>query len=541
MKSKEMNRRRFSDAISTQHKIIDVLKMLFCVDLLRFAIIKNHQPLARRSQSKIVNYLSVVFVLCIVFTSCKKSPFLELSSKELLFTTEADYKFINVSCRSAFSVQSSSSWCIATSIYPSPVSNLKVSVDANRTVGEERTAMITVTCDGITDEITVKQLAKTPFLEVKADPISFYYESSIKAIPCSTNLSVKTVSSDPSWCTAEVVNNNSEIEIRATRNADENERTATITITAGKMQPVQIEVKQDPGALPIGGVPLAGIKGTYAAPPLNSDGSINMEKLLDELKGLNANTYHWLIAYNKFFGLDYVKKFLPMAARENINVWVTILPPTEQPRLGWSEPYRLDFEKWAEELATLSLMHKSLTAWSIDDFSATGNQYPFTPTYVSTLVGKMKAINPNFKFVPCVYYPHITNVYAEKHIPLLDGILYPYPASLGFSEEDPNLIEKLQDLSLMEKEIEEVRGKIKRDIPIIIDLYATAHRQSALTTPEYITAAIESGMKSAEGIMIYCHPNPVTDAAKYKAISEAFGKNVPDFWRMKKRQTFTGN
>ncbi len=260
---------------------------------------------------------------------------------------------------------------------------------------------------------------------------------------------------------------------------------------------------------------LSGVKATYAAPPLNDNGSINMNKLLKELKDLHANTYHWLIAYNEYFGLEQVKRFLPMAARENINVWVTILPPSEQPALGWSEPYRLDFEKWAEELATLSLAHKNLVAWSVDDFGQ--NQNFFTPAYVGQFTRKAKGINPNFKFVPCIYYSYIKNVFVEKYISLFDGILFPYRA-----ESDGG---NLKDPSLVEKEITEIRSRIKTDIPIILDIYATGHSSLGETTPEYIATILELGMKSADGITIYCHQNPVTAAGKCKIIRETFSKN----------------
>ena len=229
---------------------------------------------------------------------------------------------------------------------------------------------------------------------------------------------------------------------------------------------------------------------------------------------MHANTYHWLIAYNEHFGLAQVERFLPLAARENINVWVTILPPSEQPALGWSEPHRLDFEKWAEVLASLSLKHKNLVAWSVDDFGH--NQSFFTPAYMSQFVGKAKEINPDFKFVPCVYYSQITDGFVKKYISFLDGILFPYRA-----ESDKA---NLQDSGLIEKEIAEIRYKIKKDIPVILDIYASGHSSLGNTTSEYVAAALESGLKSADGITIYCHQSPQTAPGKYHVIGEAFKK-----------------
>ena len=181
----------------------------------------------------------VIFVLCVVFTSCKdRSSLLELSSKELLFTPESGYQSINVACRGAFNAISSSPWCIVGIASPF----LKVSVSANETPGKERMAKIAVTCGNITDEVTVKQLANMPFLDVENDKIYFSCEQNTKSISCSSNETVEIASSDRSWLSAEKLGNN--IVIQATKNTGR-ERTAHITVSAGKATPVEIDVKQE--------------------------------------------------------------------------------------------------------------------------------------------------------------------------------------------------------------------------------------------------------------------------------------------------------
>ena len=82
---------------------------------------------------------------------------LELSTKELIFTAKESYQFITVTSNSEFTAKSSLPWCV-TSSFDYKRDNLKIAVTKNETT-EERTAEITVTCDGLTRMVTVKQQA----------------------------------------------------------------------------------------------------------------------------------------------------------------------------------------------------------------------------------------------------------------------------------------------------------------------------------------------------------------------------------------------
>ena len=55
----------------------------------------------------------------------------------------------------------------------------------------------------------------------------------------------------------------------------------------------------------------------------------------------------------------------------------------------YSEPFRLDYGRWAEEIARLSLQHTNLTGWVIDDFYA--NHAVFTPPQSATCKSGLKA------------------------------------------------------------------------------------------------------------------------------------------------------
>ena len=103
-----------------------------------------------------------------------------------------------------------------------------------------------------------------------------------------------------------------------------------------------------------------------------ADGHVDADALLARLKELGVTTYYWLIWHAPTDWED-LKLFLPKARAADMAVWVYLVPPTESPPLYgslYSEPYRLDYLRWAEEIARLSLQFPNLTAWVMDDFYA---------------------------------------------------------------------------------------------------------------------------------------------------------------------------
>src|SRR5436190_1053985 len=123
-----------------------------------------------------------------------------------------------------------------------------------------------------------------------------------------------------------------------------------------------------------------GTLGTYDGEPRLPNGRVDAQKLVSELTDLHANTYNWLIWHAKTDWED-LKLFLPQARKNQINVWVTLVPPSESPPkygANYSEPFRLDYARWAKEIAQLSVREKNLVAWSLDDFSSANTDF-FTP------------------------------------------------------------------------------------------------------------------------------------------------------------------
>lgn len=255
------------------------------------------------------------------------------------------------------------------------------------------------------------------------------------------------------------------------------------------------------------------VLGTYAALPRLSNGRADIDKLIEQLKDLNANTYNWLIWQNENDWAD-LQLFLPVALKNRIAVWVSLVPPSEsKPIAKWSsEPYGLDYIRWSEEIAKLSLQYPNLVVFSIDDF--VHNLKTYTPEYLGKMMDEIDRINPSLQFIPCSYYRQITPDFATKYAPYLDGLLFPYRAE----SEGGNL----KNGSLVDAEIERLRTLFNGEMPIYIDVYLTAHSRLGASSPSYVEEVIRRGKEHADGVLIYTHPNPVSDAEKYLIVKTEF-------------------
>jgi len=164
----------------------------------------------------------------------------------------------------------------------------------------------------------------------------------------------------------------------------------------------------------------------YDAELRGTDKRVDASLLVNRLTELGITTYYWLIWHEKTDWED-LKLFLPKAAEKHISVWVYLVPPTEGPPHGYpaSEPFGLDYPRWAEEIARLSMTHINLTGWVIDDFYV--NHQLFTPAYIRALQDRAKAINPRLTFLPLMYFPEITLEFAASYGPVIDGVVVAYP------------------------------------------------------------------------------------------------------------------
>ena len=248
-------------------------------------------------------------------------------------------------------------------------------------------------------------------------------------------------------------------------------------------------------------------------------GRVDTDRLVNELVAIKANTYNFLVwrATNDW---EDFKLFLPKARQHNINVWITICPPSESPprTRHYSEPFRLDYLRWAREIATLSLQEPNLKAWSIDDFIY--SRSTFTLDYVTQMVNGAHKINPRLAFVPCLYYGNVTPKLAENYRPLVDGVLFPYRHEAGKMN--------LSQWDTLEPEITRIKTRFGGDIPVFVDVYATKHSQLNDSSPEYVEQVMKISRAKADGVFIYCHQYEDSSPGKYHVIKRLFGNWVDE-------------
>ena len=177
----------------------------------------------------------------------------------------------------------------------------------------------------------------------------------------------------------------------------------------------------------VGASPLHDVIADYDAELRQPGGRVDVDAMVARLKALGVTSYYWLI-WHAPTDWDDLKLFLPKAAQAGIEVSVFLVPPSESPphtNRVYSEPFRLDYPRWAEEIAQLSLQHPNLTGWVMDDFNQ--NHALFTPAYVREMQARAKKINPHLVFLPAIYYGEITPRFVNQYREVIDGVVAAYP------------------------------------------------------------------------------------------------------------------
>lgn len=259
------------------------------------------------------------------------------------------------------------------------------------------------------------------------------------------------------------------------------------------------------------GVALGSI-GTFGRPPRFANNRIDVRTLLAEVVDIGANTYHWQISTGEN-DFDDLKAFLPLAQQAGIKVWVTVMPPS----LARTRPmYCINFERWAKDIATLSLQYPNLVAWSIDDFGH--NPDFFSNYYMGLIIPAALNVNPKLAFIPCIYYGQSTPVFVKRFKPFIDGVLFPF--------RNESVEANLQTTSTVVAEIEKMREWYGPEIPIVLDVYASGHSRLGQCTTEYVEAIVDAGLKAADGVHIFCHQDPTKYPEKYAVLKRYFPKGM---------------
>ena len=258
---------------------------------------------------------------------------------------------------------------------------------------------------------------------------------------------------------------------------------------------------------------LVGTLGDYDAEPRTPEGRVDIPRLLEQIETAHMNMYDFLVWHAETDWEDF-QLFLPEAKEAGIKVWVTLCPPSEQGGgYPYSEPYRLDFIKWADEIGKLAEEHDHLVAMVIDDFWSGGNRELYTPEYILELVQTLRAHSPNVAFLPTIYWPTVGDEgWIDDYGPLIDGIVFPYC--------------EYETGDALEEQLAACREWIGPDKFLLVNVYAAGSGGQANTpdrTEEYMRKTLTVSREHADGVRIYCLPKgELLEDHRYRVSAELY-------------------
>ncbi|MBC7320551.1 hypothetical protein H5T89_07875 [bacterium] len=254
------------------------------------------------------------------------------------------------------------------------------------------------------------------------------------------------------------------------------------------------------------------IIGDYDLELRDSDRRLDAVRLVERLKKLKVNTYAYLIWHSSYDWNDLVDAFIPLAQKENINVIVYLVPPSEPPS---PKPYEYDYIKWAEAIGELSRRYPNVIGIAIDDFNY--NISFFTRAYLKEIKSKATSINPSLKLFTVSYYRDITDKFLDQYGDIIDGVIFPF-------RNEPNI--DTVTVSTLDPQVRAVRATLGDNLFLIIMVYASK-LSSASVPPDvrYINETVKISLDLikegvADGIITYCLPKENEEDERYKIIRE---------------------
>lgn len=190
----------------------------------------------------------------------------------------------------------------------------------------------------------------------------------------------------------------------------------------------------------------APVLGDYDAELRLPSGHVDNQLLLQRLQDMHANTYYYLIWHRPTDWED-LQAFLPLARQAGIQVWAYLCPPSESGgNMPYSEPFRLDYARWGQEIGKLSLQYPNLVGWVIDDFWTNLKPGVFSSDTVREFVKAGKDANPRLRFYPLLYYPEIDDRFTGMLSGVVDGVVAAYPADKADIERAVAVLDDAQTI-----------------------------------------------------------------------------------------------
>jgi hypothetical protein len=235
---------------------------------------------------------------------------------------------------------------------------------------------------------------------------------------------------------------------------------------------------------------------------------------MEQIRTAHMTMYDFLIWHAPTDWED-LQAFLPLAKANGITVWVTLCPPSEQGGdFPHSEPYRLDYVRWADEIGTLAEKYDNLAALVIDDFWSTPNHSLFTPAYIAAVVATLRKHDPKVAFLPTIYWDTVGDAdWIERYGLLIDGIVFPY---CEYVTADG-----------LEAQLAACRGWIGPERFLLVNVYAAGSGggDALPRTAAYVRKALTVSREHSDGIRIYCLPKEeLLQDERYAVTAELYGE-----------------
>lgn len=242
-----------------------------------------------------------------------------------------------------------------------------------------------------------------------------------------------------------------------------------------------------------------GIVSAYSGMIYRQDSTPDIEAALSMILDLNVNCYTYLIHRYSEKELKALGEFCRRMREHDIEVWAYLVPPSEA--VPGYPPFGLDYLKWAEEVAKISVEQPNLTLWMIDDFD--GNLSFFTIDYTRQIYEKTKEINPNLLFGVCVYHESLDKFSRAGYLNYVDALLWGYQHS-SFLYPECGIYPTTLPL--------EINDYLKTGKIAIPCIYFTPHSSWPLNRPskEYLKKAMEIAYEQAGICWVFTTPMPGT-------------------------------
>ena len=310
-------------------------------------------------------------------------------------------------------------------------------------------------------------------------------------------------------------------------------------------------------------------------------GAKKPQEILAAMNSTYTNTHSLLIcgphtysSYPSFLEFLEASKDFAVAG-EQVRVWATLLPPTEAPGDDCAPPSESDitpfndtavfggdpelgyqdYEAWTRLLAALAVLYPHFVALNIDDFShnlSNVKAVHFSPGLVARMTSTLRAQDPDFAFVPTLYYSQHGRFVFTAHPGLgyvLDQPLFyfrnekqgPGPCAAAECPWGPALpagepraggcLAGACCVSTADNFAAEVGDVLVRLPPgrrVHVGFYATGHSRLGNPDPLYVLRLMPSIMSHAAvaGITVYVFQKP--------ALEDCFQGGAASTWRSDK-------